>query len=98
MEPDTLTSQHKKRPLGKNGTRISARGTAADQLLADSKKALFEAIVESDKLALAVVSSMEGYASDVWTGTASDLRKSLIYGSPSTLLPPTAAALARRDS
>ena len=40
-----------------------------------------------------IVSSMEGHTSDVWTGTASDLRKSLIYSSPSTVLPPTAAAL-----
>ena len=36
---------------------------------------------------------MEGHTSDDWTGTASDVRKSLIHGSPSSSLPPTAPAL-----
>ena len=63
------------------------------ELLTDSKEALFEAIVESDELAMAVLSFMEGYRGEVWTGSASDLRKRLIYASPSTLLPSTAAAL-----
>ncbi len=66
------------------------------QLLTDSKEALFEAIVESDELAIAVLSFMGAHPNEEWTGTASDLRKGLANGSSATGLPATAAALARK--
>jgi hypothetical protein len=63
------------------------------ELLADSKLALFEAIVESDELAIAVVSFMENQVGRTWTGTASDLRRYLAEGSEAAWLPATAAVL-----
>ncbi len=64
------------------------------ELLTDSKKALFEAIVESDELAMAVVSFMEGHGGDTWTGTASDLKRHLATGFDDLRwLPPTASVL-----
>ena len=63
------------------------------ELLTDSKEALFEAIVESDELAMAVLSLMEGNSSTDWTGTASELRKRLDRGTSVSWLPVTAAAL-----
>jgi hypothetical protein len=63
------------------------------ELLADSKRALFVAIVESDELAVAVVSFMEEYVGQTWTGTASELRRHLAQGSEAAWLPPTAAVL-----
>ena len=66
------------------------------KLLTDSKEALFKALVESDELAIAVVSFMDAHPDEEWTGTASDLRKGLANGSDATWLPATAAALARK--
>jgi hypothetical protein len=50
-------------------------------LLTDSKQALFQAIVESDELALALLSFMEGSIRTSWTGTASELQRLLVEGS-----------------
>ncbi len=63
------------------------------ELLTHSKKALFEAIVESDELAMAVLSFIDGPASTTWTGTASELRNRLDKGNSDSWLPATPAAL-----
>lgn len=61
------------------------------ELLTHSKEALFEAIVESDELAMAVLSFMDGLLSTEWEGTASELRKGLDNGTSDSWLPATAA-------
>ncbi|MCZ6738282.1 MAG: hypothetical protein O7C01_00725, partial [Actinobacteria bacterium] len=63
------------------------------ELLTSSKESLYEAIVESDELAMATVSFMERQPGATWSGTASDLRRHLADGSDATWLPSTAALL-----
>jgi hypothetical protein len=68
-------------------------GSRSLDLLTSSKQSLYEAIVESDELALAIVSFMERQPGTTWSGTASDLRRQLASGSDARWLPSTAALL-----
>jgi hypothetical protein len=63
------------------------------ELLSSSKESLYEAIVESDEVAMATVSFMAHQPGDTWSGTASDLRRHLGSGTDAAWLPSTAALL-----
>jgi hypothetical protein len=63
------------------------------ELLSNSKQSLYEAIVESDELAMATVSFMERQPGDTWSGKASDLRRHLASGTDAAWMPSTAALL-----
>jgi hypothetical protein len=75
------------------GRGVESRSLA---LLTDSKRALFESIVESDELAMSVVSLVEGNPGGAWSGTASELRALLVRDDHEAWLPSTAAALSTK--
>jgi hypothetical protein len=74
------------------GRGVESRSLA---LLTDSKRALFESIVESDELAMSVVPLVEGHPGG-WSGTASELRALLVRDDYEAWLPSTAAALSTK--
>jgi putative DNA primase/helicase len=63
------------------------------ELLSNSKRALFQTIVESDDLAMLVVSVAGRCVDGSWSGTASELRNRLLEVSDAAWSPPTASVL-----